>query len=123
MKYSVSWLQLQIEKGLQPNYLFYWGHIQIQQHIIDKSCFSQWFPSAFFVDGIRYATAEHWMMAKKALLFDDEVLFEKILVTEHPAIIKKLGREVKNFEASVWTKWLIQLWWKETNTSFFKTNH
>ena len=34
---------------------------------------SQWYESAFEVDGVRYETAEMWMMIQKAKLFGDEV--------------------------------------------------
>lgn len=78
------------------------GHTQKKENCIDRSCFSQWFPSAFIVDEKKYATAEHWMMAKKAELFNDNETLEKILATEKPAIAKTLGREVKNFNPEVW---------------------
>lgn len=102
MKYSLPWLQKQVEQGLQPEYLFFWGHTQKQENMIDKSCFSQWFQSPFIVDGITYKTAEHWMMAKKALQFKDEEIFEKIIRTENPAAAKNLGREIKNFDSVTW---------------------
>jgi ribA/ribD-fused uncharacterized protein len=102
MKYSTNWLNEKIANGFQANYLFFWGHTQKQENIIDKSCFSQWYPSAFVVDGTTYLTAEHWMMAKKALLFNDTETFKKILETTTPNIAKKLGREVKNFDSAIW---------------------
>jgi ribA/ribD-fused uncharacterized protein len=54
------------------------------------------------VEGITYPTAEHWMMAKKALLFEDEATFKLILQASKPAIAKGLGRSVKNFDADKW---------------------
>jgi ribA/ribD-fused uncharacterized protein len=70
--------------------------------VIDKSCFSQWYPSAFEVDGINYKTAEHWMMAKKAVLFNDNEVLEKILQAQKAAVAKTLGREIRNFDPAVW---------------------
>ena len=35
--------------------------------------FSQWYESAFEVDGVTYQSAEMWMMVQKAKLFGDEV--------------------------------------------------
>lgn len=102
MNYSLSWLQSEIEKGVHFEYLFFWGHNPKKETVVDKSCFSQWYPSTFTVDDISYATAEHWMMAKKALLFKDEEILQKIIVAEKPAVAKALGREVKNFDAAVW---------------------
>ena len=34
--------------------------------------FSQWHPSPFEIDGVRYVTAEQYMMAEKARLFGDQ---------------------------------------------------
>ena len=36
------------------------------------------YESPFVVENVPYPTAEHWMMAQKALLFDDKKSFEKI---------------------------------------------
>ena len=102
MNYSINWLQNQIEQGAQLDYLFFWGHTQKQEGSIDKSCFSQWYPAAFSKNGINYPTAEHWMMAQKALLFDDDEQYQQILLTPSPAKAKKCGRAVKNFDAKIW---------------------
>jgi ribA/ribD-fused uncharacterized protein len=102
MKYSLHWLKSEMDKGLQPNYLFFWGHTAKDKSVIDKSCLSQWWPAAFTVDENNYATAEHWMMAKKALLFDDKDQYQNIITTNDPAKAKKCGRAVKNFDAVVW---------------------
>jgi hypothetical protein len=65
--------------------------------------FSQWYRSApFEIDGISYNTAEQWMMAQKARLFNDEEALEKILATSDPACQKILGRNVKDFKKEVW---------------------
>lgn len=104
MTYSLKWLLAELEKGVHLDYLFFWGHTQKKEGVIDKSCFSQWYPSGFTVDGINYLTAEHWMMVKKALLFDDSETAKKILVSEKPAIAKQLGREVSGFDTELWTK-------------------
>ena len=60
---------------------------------VGKFCFSQWYDSPFSVDNKTYKTAEHWMMAQKALLFDDKVCFDKILAADKPAIAKDLGQD------------------------------
>jgi len=109
MKYSIDWLKNQIENGLHPEYLFFWGHSQKMAGVTDKSCFSQWWPAPFIVDGTTYATAEHWMMAKKALLFDDKKSFDSIITANTPATAKKLGRAVKNFNAGIWTSKAFEL--------------
>ena len=100
MKYSIDWLLQQ--EGSKNDYLFFWGHTQKRPDVIDKSCFSQWYPAPFKVNDIVYQTAEHWMMAKKALLFNDRDAFSKIVQAGKPAIAKAIGREVKNFDAAIW---------------------
>jgi ribA/ribD-fused uncharacterized protein len=102
MKYSTEWLTEKIKNCYQANYLFFWGHTQKQENIIDKSCFSQWYLLPFVVDGTTYRTAEHWMMAKKAQLFNDTESVKNILEAKTPNIAKKLGREVKNFDSAIW---------------------
>jgi len=99
MKYNIE--KLTTEKQ-ENKYLFFWGHQPNKDGSISKTCFSQWWLSSFDVDGITYKTAEHWMMAKKALLFNDKEIFEKIIQTKSPAEAKKLGREVKNYVDTVW---------------------
>lgn len=102
MKYCINWLQHQIEQGIHHDYLFFWGHTPKQVDIVDKSCFSQWYPAAFEVDGINYKTTEHWMMAQKAKLFGDDEALQNIIATDKPIDAKAIGRTVKNFDADIW---------------------
>ena len=104
MKYSLSWLNQEFEKGIQHEFYFFWGHTQKDEKLIDKSCFSQWFPAPFTVEGVLYQTAEHWMMAKKAELFNDIEIRQQILESAKPAFAKELGRKVKNFNDEKWSK-------------------
>jgi ribA/ribD-fused uncharacterized protein len=102
MKYSIDWLKQQVEKGIAVDYFFFWGHTPKIPQAVDKSCLSQWYPASFVVNDKLYHTAEHWMMAKKAELFNDAEALSKILETPKPAAAKALGRTVKNFDKSVW---------------------
>lgn len=83
-------------------FVFFWGHTVPKDGSIGKTCFSQWYPAAFEVDGVNYATAEHWMMAAKARLFNDLDALAKILVAPTPATAKALGRQVRNFDDTTW---------------------
>ncbi len=100
MNYSLSWLIAQ----KQNDYLFFWGHQAGKKGEIIKSCMSQWFPADFEENGILYKTAEHYMMAAKARLFDDLEIMEKILGKESPKDAKELGRQVRNFDPAAWDK-------------------
>jgi ribA/ribD-fused uncharacterized protein len=98
MKYTIQ--------NINPEnkFLFFWGHQPSKDGAITKTCFSQWWLSPFTVDNVQYATAEHWMMAKKAALFNDYGTLEKILKAKSPAQAKKLGREVTSYNDAVWLK-------------------
>jgi ribA/ribD-fused uncharacterized protein len=102
MKYSNEWLISSLEEGEQHKYMFFWGHKASNDGSTTKSCFSQWWPAAFTVDGISYPTAEHWMMVSKAKLFADTQIIAEMLATSSPANVKKLGRKVKDFEPALW---------------------
>jgi len=83
-------------------YLCFWGHQPNRDGSIGKTCLSQWFEASFEIDGVQYPTAEHFMMAGKARLFDDNDALEKILAAGHPGEAKKLGRLVRNFDGRIW---------------------
>ncbi|GGG12067.1 hypothetical protein GCM10011344_10930 [Dokdonia pacifica] len=103
MKYTIETIknQYRIQKELLK-YVFFWGHTPSKNGDTTKSCFSQWWELDFEVNGITYRTAEHWMMAGKARLFNDTVILEKIINASHPNQAKKLGRKVSNFDADIW---------------------
>lgn len=98
---NIDQLQQAIQQGLQAKYIFFWGH-QCQNNQIDKACFSQWFPASFTIDDVTYPTAEHYMMAEKARLFNDIETLSKILNAKTPAQAKALGREVKGYDDQLW---------------------
>ena len=95
-------LQQACMRGERFAYLCFWGHTPKQAGSVDKSCLSQWYPAAFEVGEHRYATAEHYMMAQKALLFGDEAVFERVLQAAHPKEVKALGRQVRHYQQDVW---------------------
>ncbi len=99
MKYSRKQL---IKEGESSKFLFFWGHQPSKSGQITASCFSQWWEQEFVHDGITYKSAEHWMMAKKAELFDDVEMMDKILVARTPGEAKKWGRKVRGFKAEIW---------------------
>ncbi|OBZ74630.1 Ferric reductase transmembrane component 3 [Grifola frondosa] len=55
---------------------------------------------------ITFTTAEHWMMAQKALLFGDIVSFELIVEDPRssPRAVKALGRRVQGFDEDIWNR-------------------
>ncbi|MBO0948564.1 NADAR family protein [Fibrella forsythiae] len=115
MMYTLNWLLAEQVLKKPLKYLLFWGHQPERDGSVGKGCFSQWWPSTFTVDGIDYATAEHWMMAEKARLFSDEVTRDRILMAKTPGEAKKLGRQVRGFDAHTWQSACIDLVWKGTN--------
>ncbi|MFF7855727.1 NADAR domain-containing protein [Streptomyces sp. NPDC007904] len=93
-----------VRAGERVRYLHFWGHRPLPDGRIGASCLSQWWPSPFTVDGVRYATAEHWMMAAKARLFGDPEAERLVLAADHPAQAKKAGRLVRGFDEAVWSR-------------------
>ena len=95
-------LQARVEAGWAPEYLLFWGHSASRGAPLGKECLSQWYPAAFTLDGETYATAEHYMMAQKAVLFGDAEVAALIRASSKPADVKALGRKVRGFDAARW---------------------
>lgn len=94
----------QVSTDRRIKYLFFWGHTPSRDGSIGPSCLSQWWPSPFVVDGVRYATAEHWMMAGKARLFGDAEAERQALDAGSPAAAKRAGRLVRGFDEAIWQR-------------------
>lgn len=100
---NLAELQTRFNSGEKFNFIFFWGHKETPGKITN-ACFSQWYPANFTEDGISYNCAEQYMMAQKALLFDDKEVFDQIIKESDPGKIKKLGRLVKNFDEKIWSE-------------------
>lgn len=67
-----------------------------------KHPFSNWYASGFEHNGMRFNCSEQYMMYHKAMLFNDSEVAKLIMETEDPFIQKALGRQVRNFDSSIW---------------------
>lgn len=94
----------EVQAGARVKYLHFWGHRPRRDGRVGATCLSQWWQSPFTVDGVEYTTAEHWMMASKARLFDDAEAERKALQAPNPALAKKAGRLVRDFDDAVWER-------------------
>ncbi|MES3023440.1 MAG: NADAR family protein [Pseudomonadota bacterium] len=94
-------IRSRFNSGERLKYLFFWGH-QAGKNGVTASCFSQWYAAPFVVDGQRYATAEHFMMAAKAALFGDQATREQVIQAPTPGAAKALGRQVRGFDDTAW---------------------
>lgn len=99
---SVEQLCELVAKGKRPQYLFFWGHTPAGNGMINQACLSQWWSAPFKVDGAVFPTSEHFMMASKAKLFQDEETLDRIIATRHPKQAKELGRQVRGFNEQAW---------------------
>lgn len=76
---------------ITDKHVLFWGGV-----------FSNFERAAFVWDMEMFPTNEHFFMYQKALFFKDYDTAKKILLAVHPRDAKKLGREVKNFDADKW---------------------
>lgn len=99
---TVEDLLAAVADGAEVEYLVFYGHAPEQDGSVGPSCLSQWWPAPFTVDGATFATAEHYMMWRKATLFGDAETAERILAAETPKEAKALGRKARDFDAATW---------------------
>ena len=69
-----------------------------------ESCLSQWTKSDFKDIAHGYNCTEQYMMAQKAIFFQDHENEKRIMETDDPFEMKKLGRKVRNFNSKEWNK-------------------
>jgi hypothetical protein len=69
-----------------------------------ESCFSQWIKSDFVENIDKYNCAEQYMMVEKARFFGDSENRKKIMESDDPFEMKKLGRKIRNFNSKEWDK-------------------
>lgn len=98
-------LQRAVRDGESPEFFMFWGFRPWYPGSVDRSCLSQFFPAPFGIEGIRYSTTEQYMMAEKAKLFGDSEIEQQILqVCDDAHKVKKLGRQVRNFDLKTWER-------------------
>lgn len=108
MRYNTEYVKQQFRKGKRMKYVFFWGHTE-KPGKVTKACFSQWYDCRFEVGGVVYHTAEQYMMAQKAILFQDEAVFQEIMAASHPKQFKALGRKIANFRENLWNEHKYQI--------------
>ena len=63
---------------------------------------SNWYPSDFTVNDVKFSSMEQFMMYRKAICFCDDAVATQILSTKDVAEIKSLGRKVSNYDENMW---------------------
>ena len=102
MRWTMGLLLEAEAEGRRLKYLPFWGHTPPPDGSVGAHVLSQWFEVPFEMDAVRYASAEHAMMAGKARLFGDDATLAKILVAATPGEAKALGREVRGYVDTTW---------------------
>lgn len=62
-------------------------------------------------DGVTYNCCEQYMMVKKALLFGDKDMAQRLLSEPEPKEQQLLGRQIKGFDADIWDKHKVGIVW------------
>lgn len=106
--HDIETLHAAFAAGVRPAFLFFWGHTA-KDAAVGKHVLSQWWPAVFTIDGQRYSTAEHYMMAEKAHLFGDDAARAQIIAAQSAAEVKALGRKVRGFDEQRWVKHRFQI--------------
>lgn len=71
----------------------------------EYGCFSNWYQSPFEYAGVKYCCIEQYMMYQKMGAFGQKEICEKIMASNDPGTIKKLGRSpIDNWDGALWDK-------------------
>lgn len=87
---------------MTTDFVYFWDARPRPDGELGPSCLSQWWPAPFVEHGLDFPTAEHYMMWRKATLFEDERVAAAVLDAPDPATAKALGRKVAGFATAVW---------------------
>lgn len=63
---------------------------------------SNWYPSDFTINSVKFTSMEQYLMYQKAVCFHDNDTASQILLTSDAAHIKALGRLVRNYNDHQW---------------------
>ena len=90
--------------GSPLSFCFFLDYQPPKNGVITNACLSQWWPCTFTLGAMIFSTAEHFMMYEKAILFGDEEIAARIVDADHPFEAKTLGRRVRNFDQTRWSR-------------------
>lgn len=63
---------------------------------------SNWYPSPFETDGVRFSCVEQYIMYRKCLAFGDEASAKAVLAAGDPAEQQAIGRKAAGYIGAVW---------------------
>ncbi|KAL7423862.1 hypothetical protein Q5752_001447 [Cryptotrichosporon argae] len=85
-------------------YVLYYDHVPSSTNPLALAVLSHWFPSPFSdarYPDVTFPTAEHYIMYRKAVLFDPSRAAD-VLASPDPARAQAVGRELGGFDRAVW---------------------
>lgn len=106
--YSAAAIAEEQAAGIERETVYFWGH-HSRRETVGGECLSQWYKAGFNVGHLTYCCMEQYMMSKKALLFGDEETNRKIMASEEPGEIKRLGRSVAGFDEKLWEQFRVPI--------------
>lgn len=71
-------------------------------HLFLRGPLSQWHPARFVIEGAAFNCAEQFMMYRKAILFGDHAMADRILAAAKPHEQKQMGARVASFIEETW---------------------
>ena len=101
---NIEELRRRVAAGWNAEYALFLDPDPEQPGVLGNECLSQWYPSEMQLEGVRFPTAEHYMMWRKARVFGDADVERQLLTDDSPAVAKRLGRSVRNFRSDVWDR-------------------
>nr|MBQ4454145.1 NADAR family protein [Clostridia bacterium] len=63
---------------------------------------SNWYKSPFELDGVRFSSAEQYIMYRKCMIFEDNASANAVLATEDTAEQQAIGRRAAGYIDKVW---------------------
>ena len=63
---------------------------------------SNWYKSSFELDGVRFSSAEQYIMYRKCMIFGDDASANAVIATEDPAEQQAIGRRAAGYIDKVW---------------------
>ena len=100
------------ELETKPKYTFFW-----------HGPLSNWAPSEFVFNGIKFNCGEQYMMFTKAALFEDLEMMAEIMSTTSPRLQKEYGRKVKGYSDEVWMPVCVELMARGLYAKFTQNEH
>lgn len=90
-----------------------------------SSPFSNWHSAKYIINEIEFNCSEQGVMYEKALLFKDYNIAQKILecLPSQQRLMKKLGRDVKGFNETIWKKNRKKIYKKHCSEKFKQNEH